>query len=861
MNQDAQRGGLGHSIHDPPPSVPPLPSFHVVRPRLLDLLDAGAHQPLTAVVAPPGAGKSVVLAAWVRERCPGAAWVTCTDGDRDSVVFWTRVAAALGAARGQRWPEPLDLLGEPDPDLTLVVDTILWEMAVGPAVLVLDDVHIVSEAEPSLSRFVEGLPAGSRVLTGSRGDPPLALHRLRADGRCLEVREADVRLTPDEVDGLVDALGTNISAEATRVLADRTDGWVAGVQMAAIALRGEPDPDRFLAEFSGSARIVSDFLVEEVLTRQPDDVQRFLLRTSVLDELEPAVCAAVTGDDDAAAILRRLELFGLFVVPTGRESYRYHQLFRDMLRYQLRARSLDSELDAHRRAAEWYDGQGRIAAALTHLVAAGEHDRAYRLLQAELGHVFMRGGAVAVRALVTAVSGTDPTIDAGRMVTNGSALTIAGALTSADSWLQRAQRQSDDLDAGGRDRLTAARAHLAGEFGDAQSALELLDGLDLQASDDDTVIATPFFEIHLRLWLGDFRGARDAAARTRTVRSLGVVYDEIMVGGALSWVACVEGSLREAEHLANKALATGAELGLEGHPALIEPLRTSGRLCFERGDLRGAEAALERSLTLAEGCRPSLAVISAATLARVWVSEGRVADAAGALESARGLLPADVDSPLFELLDALQARIALVEGDGERAEAIIQTLAPSPRRSRLEARRHLATGQVDRALAELDRCEPATPREHVDVLMLRARCEYELRSANADGSLVAAVDAARPQGFTFAMAEELFPFSRRLGALLRSAPLDDFSDAVLELLQSVVPLAEPASKGSLVDPLTDRELTVLRYLASRLTTSEIAQELYVSVNTVRTHAKAVYRKLAVSSRQDAVAEAHRLQIR
>jgi LuxR family maltose regulon positive regulatory protein len=185
----------------------------------------------------------------------------------------------------------------------------------------------------------------------------------------------------------------------------------------------------------------------------------------------------------------------------------------------------------------------------------------------------------------------------------------------------------------------------------------------------------------------------------------------------------------------------------------------------------------------------------------------------------------------------------------------------SMRRSRLEARQHLAEREPDAALRALETVVAATPREQVDLLMLRARCDLDRASSNADTSLAAAVDAARLHGFAFAIAEELFQWAPRLGALLRSAPLDDFADAVLELLERVVPLAEAAAQQALVDPLTDRELVVLRYLESRLTTSEIGSELYVSVNTVRTHAKAVYRKLGVGSRRDAVAEARRLGIR
>jgi len=447
------------------------------------------------------------------------------------------------------------------------------------------------------------------------------------------------------------------------------------------------------------------------------------------------------------------------------------------------------------------------------------------------------------------------------MVTIGFALSVVGALTSGDTWLQRALRQFDELDASGRRRLTVARAYLAGQQGDASRSLGLLEGFVPLDSDDDIVVATPALEVHARGWLHDFVGARDAAARSRRLRPLGVVYDEIMVGGALSWVVCMEGSLREAEQLADKALATADELSLQDHSMLGEALRTRGWLRFERGDLGGAEAALERSVMLLEKPGPARSLVSTAALARVWLSDGRLQDATEALSTARACLSPEVASPLWAVLDGLDARIALVQGDRERAKAITQLLAPSLRRRRLEARRELAEHDPAAALAALESSAPVTPRERVDAFMLRARCDDELGSADADRSLADAVEAARLEGFAFSLAEELFPCARRLGAFLRSAPMDPFAIAVLDLLEHVVPLPEPAARTALVEPLTDREVMVLRYMTSRLTTSEIAKELYISVNTVRTHTKAVYRKLGVASRQDAVTEAHRLGIR
>jgi LuxR family maltose regulon positive regulatory protein len=266
-------------------------------------------------------------------------------------------------------------------------------------------------------------------------------------------------------------------------------------------------------------------------------------------------------------------------------------------------------------------------------------------------------------------------------------------------------------------------------------------------------------------------------------------------------------------------------------------------------------------MMVVEKWSPARALVSAASLARVWLSTGRVKDATELSTAARSFLTPGVDSPLSALLDGLDARVALLEGDSDRARLLTQSLPTSLQRCRLEARLELAAHDPGAALAALERCDPATPRERLDVLMLRARCNDELRSANADASLADAVDAARLEGFTFAVAEELFSCAPRLGALLRSAPLDDFAVAVLELLEHVAPLPEPAARTVLVEPLTDREVIVLRYLTSRLTMSEIASELYISVNTVRTHTKAVYRKLGVASRQDAVTEAHRLGIR
>jgi LuxR family maltose regulon positive regulatory protein len=404
-----------------------------------------------------------------------------------------------------------------------------------------------------------------------------------------------------------------------------------------------------------------------------------------------------------------------------------------------------------------------------------------------------------------------------------------------------------------------AKAWVLRERGHLHESLRHLALAEADESTDDLVIAVPYYRLLAQVWLDDVAAARASAARTRSLRPLGVVYDEVLVGGSLSWGECVTGELRAAERLADTALATAAEHELVAHPALIEPLRTRGRLLFERGNLDAAEAALERSLTIAEKRRPAQALLSAVALARVWISQGRLADAAEAAVTARRFLPSDGASPLLGYVDAVDARLALVSGDLVRAEELMALLEPSPRQARLVARLRLNHGAPELALTALDEQPPRSPRGRVDDLLLRARCAHDLHAPDAPAVLSAAIDAARPEHYAFAVAEDLYPMAGRVSALLRERPLDHFATAVLTLRDTIV---EPVPGApELVEALTDRELTVLRYLDTRMTHAEIASELFVSVNTVKTHNKAIHRKLAVGSRQEAVAEARRRNIR
>jgi LuxR family transcriptional regulator, maltose regulon positive regulatory protein len=333
---------------------------------------------------------------------------------------------------------------------------------------------------------------------------------------------------------------------------------------------------------------------------------------------------------------------------------------------------------------------------------------------------------------------------------------------------------------------------------------------------------------------------------------------QVVMTSGLAWVACVEGQLTEAEHLAAQALASAASIGLAGHPIIEGALRAQGRVAFERGDLAAAERLFEQSISISEDVRPAFALVSQLLLARVWLADGRVGDALDGVTRARAFLPPDSTSPLFGLCDALEGRIAIEIGDLNRAEESAQRLKPANRASILQTRIGIARAKFDQADEALARYVPVTMREHLDVTVLAARIACGRRSDDADTLLAAAIEAAKVEGFVVAITDDLADVRSRVARLLRSRHIGTYEQAVLDRLEGHLPPVK--AHGGDAGPLSDRELTVARYLASRLTMKEIAAEIFVSTNTIKTHVKRIYQKLGVSSRMEAVTEARRLGV-
>jgi len=367
------------------------PAGFVPRPRLLKRLTEGSGRGLTVVCTPAGFGKTTVLGDWARRSRQPAAWLSLDAGDNDPARFWRYVAAALERVRpGVAAPVVALLRGAQHPPLeavaTVVINQLMSVPSEGGAALVLDDYHLI-EAPPvhdSVTFLLDRLPPGLRLVLSSRVDPPLPLARLRARGQLAELRAADLRFTLAETAAFLrEVTGLDLPTASVASLQDRTEGWAAGVQLAALSLRGHADPAGFIATFAGSHRYVLDYLTEEVLAGQPEQVLRFLLGTSVLDRLCGPLCDAVTGRTDSQALLKELERANLFVVPLDevRQWWRYHHLFADLLRARLAQEQPTRVPELHRAAAAWHEERGFADDAVRHAMAAGETGWAARLVE------------------------------------------------------------------------------------------------------------------------------------------------------------------------------------------------------------------------------------------------------------------------------------------------------------------------------------------------------------------------------------------------------------------------------------------------------------------------------------------------
>ena len=609
--------------------IPERPKTHVPRAHLVRRLnDSVADFPITLVAGFAGSGKTVLLAEFARSRPPGTvAWLSGDVTDADPVHFWSALVGALRAFDPTIGTDALDLIdvdGHLGSDATASLVNDLFELD-GNRLVVIDDVHLVARAAlTSLGEFLERLPAPVRVVMSARSDPRVPLHRWRASGRLNELRAAELRMTPSEVTQFLSAIDIAVSTDDAAVLAERTEGWAAGVQLAALSMRHEPEPAAFIRTFAGTDRNVSDFLIGEILERQSDDVVSFLLSTSVLDELSAPLCDQLVARADSAAMLQRLEREQLFVVPLDHEEklYRYHHLFADLLRRLLAARDPERSLELHRVASDWYAQHEDARRAVRHAILAEDPALVTELLRRQMLTEFFTGAGEMVREWVNDLSRARIDMPAELMLEYALALTVVGALDDAHIWLTRVDAAlPDDAPSAARARVAIAHALTLALGGDVAPAMAACDqARALVAPGTDQFIDGTLQNVMLRLYMytDNLAAARTLYDDSHHHYRDGQELEHVVLEGIFSQAELEAGALESASHHAASAAASVVRLGAERHVGTNESLRTLAALAYEDNRLDEAEQLLERCIDLVQTGRPVFLLLTHLDLARVW---------------------------------------------------------------------------------------------------------------------------------------------------------------------------------------------------------------------------------------------------
>lgn len=735
---------LGTKLH-----VPAIAAKLVHRTALLDALSAGSGYKLTLLSAPAGWGKTTLLAQWAlaagEDRRFG--WLSLDPSDSDPVWFWMYVVAALQKTNpgvGIRAVELLTLGADP---VQVVLPTLLNDLDTieSPTVLILDDYHLVANraVHEQLAFFISRMPANLHLVLATRSDPALPLARLRASGELAEIRTDDLRFGAIEATHLLnDVLGLDLDHADVQLLHQRTEGWAAGLYLAALSLAGRADTAAFIRTFAGDNRHIVDYLMAEVLDGQPPHLRNFLLRTSILGRLSTALCDALLQTSGSALVLEQIERENLFLVPldSSRHWYRYHQLFGELLRTELRRSEPDLVADLHRRAATWFEGEGLIDEAVRHLVAGGDIARSADLIAADWVDEFNGGGVS----------------------------TISGML---DLLPEETVRQDP--------RLSVARAWIALSVGQLDDAAEWIREIEGRAPADGADGSVISAQVAVLRAVHSFKTADVGAALDTARRAIALDLAEGPLGQSSAY--CIygaalyfSGSTREAQAAFRRAV-TLAEKGGDrrvrinalGHLALISA---------EDGQLADAERQIRRaSGSTRDLVDPEHLVDVMVSLATAKLLLCMCGDACAALAAAdMAVMSARQGGAIPELAKALSVRAEIVErlGDHETAKAILEEVGTLVR-----------------------------------------------------GCTNAGIASKRP-----ASAE------RRAGVAVTSRD----------------------ERCAVTEELTPKEFEVLRLLPTRLSRREIGERLYVSLNTVKTHQRAIYRKLGVEHRSSAVSRAREL---
>ena len=853
---------------------PALPATLVSRSVLRARLAAGSGLRLTVVVGSAGAGKSVLLADWAAARRPGmTCWLSCDRADADPVRFWAGFIEAPRAIEPGFGADAAGLLamdGRMSADVTASLANDAARLPAG-SVIIVDDFHFGSAAAaPDMTDLVERWPAETvQLVLAGRFDPALRQHRLRMSGQLGEIRDRDLYFSLTESRDLLANFGVRISEADLALLHQRSEGWPAVLQMAALSLRGTTDPARLARVLEVRGQDTADYFISEVLEQLPAELAQFMLDTSVLAGVLTAdACAAVTGRQDAAALLRGIDAAHLFLVALDedRASFRYHRLVRQVLRAELRARDRAREQMLQVRAAEWFEATGDARRAAHHFLAAQQADRALALLQDRVVPDFLRVPAVP-EPLVLSMA--DPSMLAKtpeRLLGLATHLLLSGDTARGGEYLDLLEHAGkippgSELAA----RFAAFQSFRYGVAGQLEMAVRMAGAARaIQARTqltDDWNAVVPLVLIRVYDCLDDFPAAEREAAAALAAPTVPEPVRLLVVPGsrALAWFKA--GRLAEAGDAARAADADARRLGFSQHFFAVDYLRVLSGLALERRDLDAAEHLAERVLSITEQRLPLFEFFGLLDRARIWAARGQVRDALMTVEAARQVVPG-ASLALLARADEQEALLRLSLGD-LRSPAELAGRLPAVHRSLLLAKIALAAGDHHGVQEHLQAAAlgDLTPRHVLVRQVLLAAAAIERGDPAAAGMLGRALHTARSQGFfntVITTAPQVTSYMVEHAAQLRSDPF--IAQLVAAALQ--VRATQPGSAQScraLAEPLTAAEQRILTLLPTS-TYPQIAGALFISRNTVKTHLRSIYQKLGVASRSGALERAVDLRL-
>ncbi len=898
--------------------IPPARPNLVARPRLSQLLNQTYSHKLVLISAPAGFGKTTAISYWIPQSPHCVVWLSLDAGDNDPARFWSYVNAALQTLDPALGEQAASLLESLQPVrlesvvttlVNSVVTTLVNEIDGFPDsfALVLDDYHVIeSQAiNDSLCFLVEHLPPRMHLIVSTRADPPLPLGRLRARSAIIELRAADLRFTREEAASFLNqVMGLGLDADDVAGLEGRTEGWIAGLQLAALSMHGREDVKGFVAAFAGDDRYILDYLVQEVLQRQPPHIQSFMLQTSILDRLTSSLCDAVVGGDDGQAVLEMLERANLFILPLDnrREWYRYHHLFADLLRHRLEL-SYPTPLPAlHRRAAEWFERHELLDEAIGHRLAAGDFEQTARLIEASARDLLFARGEPhtllrSVGMLPPAVLHSHP-----RLI-----LAQAWALFLANQWQTVDQRldvaESIAVASGPEERaallgeVATCRATLAAVRGDAERLYEQMHlALERLPADDSLMRSIATWHLgQVRRHAGNAVEAEQAFAETvRLGKAAGNRFIALMGMSSRANRIMEQGRLREALEAHRQIQELVTQGGRRSPPVTAFAYRyafiATGEVLCERNDLETAADYLSKAIELERpGLFPEDMVDGYVALGRVRQAQGDAIRALEAIQEAITVGQTLRTPRLIDTLKAWQARLWLLQGNVAAAidwarHSGLATEGPISYGDEDQyvalVRVLIAQGRLDsgsdcparamRLLAQLLCSAESGGRNSrvIEVLTAQALAlAIGKSSSEALAALERALAIAEPEGFVRIFADEVAPMAELLSRV-RGAQ-QPYAEHLLAVIRgqdrssngergSTQPSSARPSERLLVEPLSERELEVLRLVAANRSNQEIAQVLVISINTVKTHLSRLYGKLNARNRLEAIERATNL---